>query len=96
LPPPLPAQAGNTKTASAREAYRSNDIGKLTAIASAMPASYILHDYPSYWLTLKALDRDNDSQVVGFLNSARRLDARKIRNEWLKKLGKRRLGRFCR
>ncbi|WP_137009630.1 lytic transglycosylase domain-containing protein [Aquitalea aquatilis] len=87
----MPALAGNNEDLlAAREAYRSNDLGKLTTIASAMPASYALHDYPSYWLTLKALDRDNDGQVVGFLNSVREgWMPEKIRNEWLKKLGKR-------
>jgi soluble lytic murein transglycosylase len=56
----------NDALIAARDAYRSNNLGKLTAIAGELPASYILKDYPSYWLTLKALDRDNDSQVIGF------------------------------
>ena len=80
----------NDELVAARDAYRSNNLGKLTAIAGELPASYILKDYPSYWLTLKALDRDNDSQVIGFLNSVREgWMPEKIRNEWLKKLGKR-------
>ncbi|MBV8679541.1 MAG: lytic transglycosylase domain-containing protein [Aquitalea sp.] len=87
----LPAHAGNNEDLiAARDAYRNNDIGKLSAIAGSMPSGFILKDYPSYWLTLKALDRDNDSQVIGFLNSVREgWMPEKIRNEWLKKLGKR-------
>jgi len=87
----LPARAGsNEDLLAARNAYRSNDIGKLNTIASGMAATYPLKDYPAYWLTLKALDRDDDTQVVSFLNTVR--DGwmpEKIRNEWLKKLGKR-------
>ncbi|WP_159877939.1 lytic transglycosylase domain-containing protein [Aquitalea denitrificans] len=87
----LPALAGNNDDLiAARDAYRSNNLSKLAAIAGSMPANYALRDYPSYWLTLKALDKDNDSQVIGFLNSVREgWMPEKIRNEWLKKLGKR-------
>lgn len=80
----------NDELIAARDAYRSNNLSKLSAIVSDMPDNYPLKDYPAYWLTLKALDKDNDRQIVGFLNSVREgWMPEKIRNEWLKKLGKR-------
>lgn len=74
----------------ARDAYKSNNISKLSAIAQSMPSSYVLKDYPAYWLAWKALDKDDDTQVQQFLASVKEgLMPERIRNEWLKKLGKR-------
>ncbi|WP_293764178.1 lytic transglycosylase domain-containing protein [uncultured Aquitalea sp.] len=88
---PAFALAGNDDDlVAARDAYRANNLSRLQAIADAMPASYPLKDYPAYWLTLKALDQDNDAQVARFLSSVKEgLLPERIRNEWLKKLGKR-------
>ncbi|MDE1712169.1 hypothetical protein PWG14_05305 (plasmid) [Chromobacterium amazonense] len=87
----LPAFAGPDDTLlSARDAFRANDLAKLAAIGDKLPDTYPLKDYPDYWLTWKALDRNDDAQVRRFLSRVQEgLMPERIRNEWVKKLGQR-------
>ncbi|OWY40549.1 peptidoglycan N-acetylmuramoylhydrolase [Xenophilus sp. AP218F] len=74
----------------ARDAYRANDMTKLADLGASLPSDYALKDYPEFWLTLKALDRDDDAQVQRFLARVQEgLLPERIRNEWVKKLGSR-------
>ncbi|MBV8047470.1 MAG: lytic transglycosylase domain-containing protein [Paludibacterium sp.] len=87
--PTLALAAAQDSLLAALDAYRANDIPRLTQIAAAMPADP-LQRYPSYWLTLKALDHDDDAQVARFLAQGDpSLLNERVRREWLKKLGKR-------
>jgi soluble lytic murein transglycosylase len=62
---------------------------RLARIAGDMKSG-ILQVYPNYWLTLKALEQNNDAQVAHFLDQApNSAMAEQVRREWLKKLGKR-------
>ncbi|TDR73823.1 lytic transglycosylase domain-containing protein [Paludibacterium purpuratum] len=73
----------------ALDAYRANDVTRLAQLADSMPADP-LRRYPAYWLTLKALDRDDDAQVTQFLAQGEpSLLNERVRREWLKKLAKR-------
>ena len=73
----------------ALDAYRANDTQRLAKLAAEMPADP-LQTYPSYWLTLKALEQDNDAQVSHFLDqNPDSVLSERIRRDWLKKLGKR-------
>jgi len=73
----------------ALDAYRANDIPRLTRIAGEFGKDP-LRIYPYYWLSLKALDQNNDDMVIHFLDQAPpSYQSDNIRREWLKKLGKR-------
>lgn len=73
----------------ALDAYRANDSQRLAKIAGTMSADP-LQVYPGYWLTLKALDQNNDAQVAHFLDQTPdSVLSERIRRDWLKKLGKR-------
>ncbi|MBI3145214.1 MAG: lytic transglycosylase domain-containing protein [Pseudogulbenkiania sp.] len=73
----------------AREAFHSNNVAELARYATNT-STHPLASYPAYWLTWKALDKDDDAQVITFLNTAREgVMPERIRNEWLKHLGKR-------
>lgn len=87
----LPAWAGPDDTlVAAREAFRANDLAKLARLEDSLPANYPLKDYPAYWLTWKALEKNDDTQVKRFLSQVPEgLMPERIRNEWLKKLGQR-------
>ncbi|WP_199153779.1 lytic transglycosylase domain-containing protein [Chromobacterium sp. ASV23] len=86
---PLSAFAGPDDTLiAARDAYRANDQTKLASLGDKLPAGYPLKDYPAYWLTWKALDKNDDAQVLRFLAQVQEgLMPERIRNEWVKKLG---------
>jgi soluble lytic murein transglycosylase len=72
----------------ALDAYRANDTARLGHIAASMPADP-LQGYPAYWLTLKALDKNDDTQASSFLaRNPPGYTTDRIRREWLKKLGK--------
>jgi soluble lytic murein transglycosylase len=87
--PALALASAQDTLLAAFDAYRANDIARLTQFALAMPADP-LQRYPSYWLTLKALDRDDDDAVARFLSQGDpSLLNERVRREWLKKLGKR-------
>ncbi|QEL55405.1 lytic transglycosylase domain-containing protein [Chromobacterium paludis] len=87
----LPAWAGPDDTlVAAREAFRANDLAKLARLGDSLPTNYPLKDYPAYWLTWKALEKNDDTQVKRFLSQVPEgLMPERIRNEWLKKLGQR-------
>jgi soluble lytic murein transglycosylase len=87
---PLLAQASEQNDLlMAQDAYRANDMQRLARIAGGMKTG-ILQVYPNYWLTLKALDQNNDAQVAHFLDQApASAMTEQIRREWLKRLGKR-------
>ncbi|WP_024302806.1 lytic transglycosylase domain-containing protein [Pseudogulbenkiania sp. MAI-1] len=73
----------------AREAFRTNNVAELARYASST-SSHPLASYPAYWLTWKALEKDDDAQVITFLNTVKEgVMPERIRNEWLKHLGKR-------
>ncbi|SMF11546.1 lytic transglycosylase domain-containing protein [Pseudogulbenkiania subflava] len=86
----LPALAAvENDLIAAREAYRSNNVAELARYAS-ITSSHPLANYPAYWLAWKALEKDDDAQVITFLNSVKEgVMPERIRNEWLKHLGKR-------
>ncbi|POZ60256.1 lytic transglycosylase domain-containing protein [Chromobacterium alticapitis] len=87
----LPAIAAPDDTLiAARDAFRGNDLAKLARLGDSLPDSYPLKDYPEYWTTWKALDKNDDAQVQRFLaRTPDGLMTERIRNEWLKKLGMR-------
>ncbi|MGC0151692.1 transglycosylase SLT domain-containing protein [Chromobacterium vaccinii] len=87
----LPALAGPDDTLlAARDAYRANDLARLAQLGDSLPSAYPLKDYPAYWLAWRALDRNDDVEVMRFLARAPGgLMAERIRNEWVKKLGQR-------
>ncbi|UTH73862.1 lytic transglycosylase domain-containing protein [Chromobacterium sp. IIBBL 290-4] len=87
----LPAHAGADDTLiAARDAFRGGDLAKLARLGEDLPANYPLKNYPAYWLAWKALDKNDDAQVISFLaQTPESLSADRIRNEWLKKLGMR-------
>jgi soluble lytic murein transglycosylase len=89
LSAPLAAFAGTQDDLlAALDAYRANDIVRLSNIAAGMSADP-LKNYPSYWLTLKALDKGDDAQIARFLSqNPPGYTTDRIRREWLKKLGK--------
>ncbi|TCP12425.1 soluble lytic murein transglycosylase [Crenobacter luteus] len=73
----------------ARDAFRRKDDAALAAYAQAMRDD-ALAVYPRYWQAWRALERDDDATVARFLSvePASALSER-VRNEWLKRLGKR-------
>lgn len=74
---------------SALDAYHANDMQRLARIAGGITPDP-LSVYPSYWLALMALDRDNDLLVTQFLTqNPNSVLTERIRRDWLKKLGKR-------
>ncbi|MDN0081945.1 transglycosylase SLT domain-containing protein [Crenobacter sp. SG2305] len=74
----------------ARDAWRRNDIATLNSIAATITPGQTLSAYPAYWAALKAVDSDDDVQPQAFLNSQPdSVMTERVRNEWLKKLGKR-------
>lgn len=85
----LPALAGpDDALLAARDAFRANDLAKLASLGDKLPDNYPLKDYPEYWQTWKALDRNDDAQVLRFLaRTPEGLMPERIRNEWVKKLG---------
>ncbi|MDF0606554.1 lytic transglycosylase domain-containing protein [Neisseriaceae bacterium TC5R-5] len=87
----LPANADmDADLIAARDAYRSNNVSKLTRLSQQMPANEPLRDYPAYWLALKALDNNDDGPAQAFLNRVNEgLMPERVRNEWLKMLGQR-------
>ena len=77
------------------EPVTSSDASSLTGIQfSRTPvenAGKVMNDYQQYQPTLDALRNDNDSAAMGFLNQQPHDSAmaEKVRNQWLKSLGKR-------
>ena len=77
------------------EPVTSSDASSLTGIQfSRTPvenAGKVMNDYQQYQPTLDALRNDNDSAAMGFLNQQPQDSAmaEKVRNQWLKSLGKR-------
>ncbi|AXK40367.1 lytic transglycosylase domain-containing protein [Crenobacter cavernae] len=73
----------------ARDAFKRKDDAALAAYASSM-GNDALAVYPRYWQAWRALDDEDDEGVARFLNGepAGALTER-VRNEWLKSLGKR-------
>ncbi|WP_215782589.1 MULTISPECIES: lytic transglycosylase domain-containing protein [unclassified Paludibacterium] len=73
----------------ALDAYRANDLSRLQQYATSM-GNDPLAIYPAYWITLKALDKDDDDQIKRFLDqNGPGILTEKVRREWLKKLGQR-------
>lgn len=71
------------------DAYRANDTQRLMRITGAAGTDP-LEVYPNYWLALRSLDQDNDSQVARFLDQyGPSALTERVRRDWLKKLGKR-------
>ena len=69
-------------------AYNRNDTASLAQITASMPANP-LRIYPAYWLTLKALEQQNDDQVSQFLaQNGPSILTEKVRQEWVKQLGR--------
>lgn len=86
--PLLACAAAPDDLLAALDAYRANDTERLARIAADMPADP-LRGYPAYWLALKALDKNDDTQVARFLAQGQPgFTTDRVRREWLKKLGK--------
>jgi len=82
--------AVDDQVVAARDAWRRNDLVTLNSIAATIPQGETLSAYPAYWAALKAVDNDDDVQPQSFLNSQPdSVMTERVRNEWLKKLGKR-------
>ncbi len=88
---PAVSQAGfDSDLMAARDAARTNDIARLENYANAAQSNNPLALYPAYWLTQKALEVQDETQITRFLSVAREgVMAERIRREWLKQLGKR-------
>jgi len=86
-----PAYAAiDSQVIAARDALRRNDLVTLNSIATTIPQGEALSAYPAYWAAMKAIDNDDDVQPQAFLNSQPdSVMTERVRNEWLKKLGKR-------
>jgi soluble lytic murein transglycosylase len=79
----------------ARDAFQRKDDAQLAAYAAAMGNSPLLV-YPRYWEALRAVTREDDHAVSQYLlGEIPSPLTEKVRNEWIKSLGKRELwGRF--
>ena len=80
----------DTDLIAARDAYKRNDLITLNNIAAQVPSSESLAMYPKYLAALKDLDQNNDFSTRSFLASYNdSVLGERLRNEWLKRLGKR-------
>lgn len=87
---PLLADAAPTQALiDALQAYRDNQLSTLQTIADSL-RNDPLQIYPQYWLTLKALQRNDDAAVTQFLaHTPASILNERIRREWLRTLGTR-------
>lgn len=73
----------------ARDAYKRNDIQALKQYAESIGPGP-LQGYPLYWLTLNALEKQDDAQVAYFLSTVQEgYTVDRVRRDWLKQLGQR-------
>lgn len=80
----------DTDLIAARDAYKRNDVATLNNIAGQVPSDELLAMYPKYLAALKALDQENDFSTRSFLSNYNdTVLGERLRNEWLKRLGKR-------
>ena len=90
--PALTAERGGNATdefMAAREAFRSGSYAKLEKHAARLK-DHLLEPYTAYWLLLMRIEQAPPSSVRAFLDANRDSPlSERLRNEWLKVLGKR-------